>query len=133
MDRFTLDCLRHINPFATGDEIADYGMINQFDMLFVFKNGKRIIFDTTTNRHRMLYPKGHKLTDQENKKEFAIRLRALMKRACVNQKELAEYLGTNQVTISRYVNGDFTPDYNRLGEIARILNCTVDDFYYKEY
>ena len=56
-----------------------------------------------------------------------------MKRACIDQETLASYLGTNQTTISRYVNGDFTPDYNRLGKIAKILNCTVDDFYYKEY
>lgn len=133
MNRFVLDCLRHIDPFATGDEIEEYRMLNNFDILFVFKNGKRIIFDSTTNRHRMLYPKGHKLTEKENKREFAIRLRALMKRACVDQAQLAEYLGTHQVVISRYVNGDYTPDYNRLGEIAKILNCSVDDFYYKEY
>ena len=133
MDRFVLDCLRHIDPFATGDEIEEYGMINDNDILFVFKNGNRIIFDTLTNRHRLLYPKGHKLTDKENKREFAIRLRALMKRACVDQETLATRLGTHQVVISRYVNGDFTPDYVRLGEIAKILNCSVDDFYYKEY
>ena len=133
MDNFIQYCLKRVDPLATENDIAEYRMLNDFDVLFVFKNGKQVIFDSDTCRYRVLYPKGYELTDKENKREFAIRLRALMRRAHVNQEELAKCLGTNQITISRYVNGDFTPDYNRLGKIAKILNCSVDDFYYKEY
>lgn len=133
MDRYMKDCLMRINPFIKDEEIEEARMINEFDILFVFKDGRRFIFDSDTNYHRILYPEDHVLTDEQRKREFRDRLRTMMRRKGFNQEELADRLGTTQTVISRYVTGESIPNYITLEKIAEILNCSTDDFRYKHY
>lgn len=133
MDRFFHDCLMRIDPFVRDDEIEEARMVNDFDVLFIFKNGKRILFDSDTNYFRELYPDDYRLTDEQRRYEFKRRLRIMMRRKNINQEELAERLGTTQTVISRYVTGGSVPNFITVEKIAEILNCSLDDFRYKHY
>lgn len=133
MDRFMHDCLMRIDPFVRDDEIEEARMVNDFDVLFIFKNGKRILFDSDTNYFRELYSDDYRLTDEQRRYEFKRRLRIMMRRKNINQEELAERLGTTQTVISRYVTGNSVPNFITVEKIAEILNCSLDDFRYKHY
>ena len=45
----------------------------------------------------------------------------------IKQKELAEYLGVSQQTISKFINGEKIPSLARLMQIAERLNVTLDE------
>ena len=45
----------------------------------------------------------------------------------IKQKELAESLGVSEQTISRFVNDEKIPSTNRLIQIAKVLNVTLDE------
>jgi hypothetical protein len=133
MDDFYKHCLMHIDPFMSEDEVLECRMINEFDVLFVFKDGRRIIFDSDTNYFWGQFAEGHILTKEQIAKEFSSRLRTMMRRACIDQEYLAEALGTKQPVVSRYVTGDSIPSYVTVVQIADILGCSMDDFRYKRY
>ena len=133
MNNFFKHCLMRIDPFMSPDEVEEAKMINDFDVLFVFKNGRRIIFDSDTNYFWEQYAEDHELTDEQIKREFRLRLRTMMRRKHINQEELAEQLGTTQAVISRYVRGESIPSYTTVVKIATILNCSMDDFRYEYF
>lgn len=133
MNDFYKYCLMHIDPFISEDEILEYRMINDFDVLFVFKDGRRIVIDSETNYFWGQFPEGHILTDRQIKREFSSRLRTMMRRSHIDQEGLATALNTSQPVISRYLTGDRMPSYATVVRIADILNCSMDDFRYKRY
>lgn len=45
----------------------------------------------------------------------------------MTQRELAEKIGTTEVSVSRYVTGQRVPSGPLLFKIARALGCTVED------
>ena len=133
MDMIIRDCLMRINPFLTEEDVLDARMVNEYDVLFTFKDGRKIIIDSQTYYHREMYPDDYEFTDEQYRKEFGRRLRTIMRRKGINQEELANCLGTTQTVISRYITGDAMPDCVRTKRIANILNCSTEDFYYKHY
>ena len=55
------------------------------------------------------------------------RLKAIMRKKNINQRELAEKIGTTEVSISRYINGNRVPNAIVLLKIAQVLECDVDE------
>ncbi len=55
------------------------------------------------------------------------RLARLLKENNMNQKELADKIGTTEMTISRYVRDDRQPKADVLSKIASVLNTSTDD------
>ena len=47
----------------------------------------------------------------------------------IKQKELAGAIGTTEVSVSRYVNGERIPKATTSIQIAKVLDCTVEDLY----
>ena len=45
----------------------------------------------------------------------------------IKQKDIADYLGVTQQTISKFINGEKIPSVVRLMQIAECLNVTLDD------
>lgn len=45
----------------------------------------------------------------------------------ISQRELAEKIGTTEVSVSRYVNGQRVASGPLLFKMARALGCTVED------
>lgn len=71
------------------------------------------------------------MTEQEWREEFAFRMRRAFRRNNVNrlyfQKEWAEALGLSEVTVSRYMTGERTPDAYTVFKIAQLLDWPIED------
>ena len=117
-----------------GLDIAELKELNEWDLLISFKDGRRVLYDRFTGYHKnIFYNNINELTEEQEKKEFAYRLRSLMKRKWITQEQLAEQLNTTQAMISRYVRGETMPSVLMVRKIAKALECSIDDFFYKEY
>lgn len=56
-----------------------------------------------------------------------IAIKEIRKRLNMSQADLAEKLGTSVPTVSRYENGERSPDLETAVRIAKALGCKVDD------
>jgi DNA-binding XRE family transcriptional regulator len=122
-----------VDPFATKDDIEEVRELNEWDLLIIFRNGKKVLFDRFTGYHKNIFYNGiDELTDFQERKEFAYRLRSLMGRRWISQDQLAEMVGTTQPMISKYVRGESFPNALMLRKIAKALKCSMDDFFYKD-
>lgn len=133
MDRYTRHYLMQINPFLTEDDVEEVIELNEYELMFIFKNNDKIIFDTYDNTFRGVYPQGHILSDEEWNRSFKIRLRKIMNRRNISQEELADSLDVSRITINRYLNGHSIPSALMLKKISLVLKCELDEFFYKEY
>ena len=126
--------VKMVDPFVTENEIAELRELNEWDLLIIFHSGKKVILDRYTGYHKdIFYNDLNELTEEQEKKEFAYRLRSLMNRKWITQDQLAERLGTTQAMISRYVRGETIPSAIVLRKVAKALDCSMDDFFYREY
>lgn len=50
----------------------------------------------------------------------------------ISQATLAEKLGVSQSTVAMWETGDNVPKTNMLPELAKVLNCTIDDLFKKD-
>lgn len=55
------------------------------------------------------------------------KLKTLLKRQEMTQRELAEKAGTTEVSVSRYLRGQRTPGLLTLAAIAQVLGVSIDD------
>lgn len=56
-------------------------------------------------------------------------IKELRKRRGLTQKQLGEKIGVKHNTISSYESGTNEPEQNILFELARVLDCSIDDFF----
>ena len=61
-----------------------------------------------------------------NADNFSYRLLSLMEEYNLTQKKLAEQVGTTNVTISRYINGDREPRLEIATRLANVFNVSID-------
>lgn len=54
-------------------------------------------------------------------------IKAMLKKSGMSQKELAESLNVTQKDVSRWATGNVAPRADKLSEISKILNCSIDD------
>ena len=62
-----------------------------------------------------------------SKENFAQRLKDLLDKRGMTQRSLSERLKTTEVTVSRYVSGNRTPNIETTVEIANILGVSLHD------
>ena len=123
-----------IDPFIKKDDIKVVKEINQWELLFIFQNGEKIIFDTDTGYHRNLFYRNiNELTEEQERREFGYALRSMMRRKYISQEELAKNIGTSQTMISRYITGKAMPNILVGRKIAKVLRCSLDDLFYIDY
>lgn len=124
----------YINPFATKDDVMEIKSANISDLLITFKDGRKYLIDTFTKYHKEItYNNINELTEEQEKKEFAYMLRTIMKARYITQEELAIKANLTQAMISRYVSGKAIPSATVLNKIAKVLRCSMDDFFNKNY
>lgn len=118
------------NPDINEEDIDNYYATNSHELMVIFKDGTRILFDTYANlSHRLNISDNGKLSEDEMKLQFRRRLQIMMNRKWVNQEELARRIGSSQQMISRYLTGQSIPGAITLKLIADALECSTDDFY----
>ena len=134
MNEYLWQYVTMVDPFATENEIAEIRELNEWDLLIVFHSGRKVILDRFTGYHKNIFYKDiNELTEEQEKREFAYRLRSLMGRKGISQDRLAEMINTSQVMISRYVRGETMPGAIVLRKIAKALDYSMDDFFYREF
>lgn len=57
--------------------------------------------------------------------EFKERVKTLMERDGISQKELANLSGISEASVSRYLSGDLKPRMDILTNIAKVFNVTT--------
>lgn len=133
MENKYLEYVLKCDPFATEHDVEKIVEINDWDLLIVFKDGRQFLYDTFNNYHKnKFYDDVNEITEEQEKREFAYRLRSIMNRKQITQADLAEMIGTTQTMISRYTIGQTIPSVIVLRKIAKALNCSMDDFFYKD-
>ena len=55
-----------------------------------------------------------------------VRFKVLRKKANLTQAQIAEALNIGQSTVSMWESGENLPRADKLPQLARLLNCTVD-------
>lgn len=125
-------CGMRINPFM---DVKAWEMIGKDDMLIIFKDGSKYVYDMFNHTHRRIwYENINDLSDDEWNFEFRMRLLQIMNRNFISQKELASQVGISEVMISRYINGHCIPSARILDKIINVLNSSYDElFYFKRF
>ena len=57
---------------------------------------------------------------------FSERLKELLDKRGMSQRELADKIGTTEVSVSRYIKGERTPKGPVITKIAQVLNVSTD-------
>lgn len=121
-----------IKRYIEQNKIKCYSL-NEWDLFIELKNGDKFIYDSFNNTVNFnLYENGE-LTEEQEIKEFTKNLRKLLARKYMTQEELAERIGVSRITINRYMNGKQFPDAMVLRKMSKVLNCSIEDFFYKDY
>lgn len=113
--------------------MISYYAINEWDLFIELQNGDKFIFDSHHNTVTFNLYKNGDLTEAQEMREFAKNLKKLLERNYMTQDDLANTIGVSRLTVNRYINGKRVPDYITLSKLAKVLKCSVNDFYYKEY
>lgn len=67
------------------------------------------------------------MTELELMREFGENLKAELDDAWMSQKELSEYTGISEATISYYIHGERMPSLKNVINIANALDIEVSD------
>lgn len=115
---------------SLAESVIDYDETDIGELTLYLENGRTIIYDDINRRVRELPLDSDRLTIDECRNEFSSRLRSMIERRCISQKQLADMVGITEATMSSYITGRATPNFYTLDKIAKALNCSVDKFRY---
>lgn len=110
---------------------VDYHMDGPDVLIAKLSDGATIRFDDMEHTFQSIPYSSDDMTEENCRYEFAIRLRRLMVYEGISQAELADKIGVSQVSISNYLTGKRTPNLYVLDKIAKALNCSIDEFTYR--
>ena len=123
-----------VSPSAKRRDVLEIKELNDWDLLIIYRDGRRILFDRCTGYFKNIsYKNINELTEEQEREEFAYMLRSLMKRNWVTQERLAEKAHITRTMISKYVRGEAVPNALTLNKIAKVIGCSMDDFFNKNY
>lgn len=116
-----------IDPFIKQKDVKFLNWVSDYDILIIFTNEKKFIFDTYTGYYRCLKYKSPYLTKKEWEFEFKKRLQEIMQRKKITQEDLAKKIESTQQIVSRYLNGETVPTAYTMNRIMDALECDVND------
>lgn len=111
-------------------EIIDNG---SWELLIKLKDGSRVLYDDIDKTITRLPQNSNNMTEEDFKIEFGKRLRKLMSRKRITQKQLSDRTGISQSLISLYMCGDKLPNFYKADKIAKALRCSMDDLVYADF
>lgn len=123
------NCAMHF-PFIMENSI-EYNVVGDHELVIKTKDGNLWSYYDLTGTIRKLPQDCSDLSEEQCKNEFGIRLRRIMELKGITQAALAKLVGVDQPSISKYVNGKWIPSFFILDKIARVLDCSMDEFRYR--
>lgn len=61
-----------------------------------------------------------------------MRIKSIRKKRCMTQDELAKKINVKQATVAMWETNKSFPTADKLPEIAKVLDCTIDDLFHDE-
>ena len=120
----------HIRPLAKKEDVKVLQWISKDDVLIIFTDNKKYIYDTLTGMSRYIrYNDIEDMTNDDWVREFKDRLNIMLARSYMNQSEFAKKLGTTQPMVSRYISGRDMPSTYIINKIINVLDCELDDLF----
>ena len=113
------------------DHAVEYRKKGPFELVVKLDDGNVMSYYDTEQGIRRLPSDDSRLTEEECREEFGIRLYRIMCDKGVTQPELSEMTGITQSNISNYINGRKTPSFYTVDKIARALDCSIEELRYK--
>ena len=113
------------------DHAVEYRKKGPFELVVKLDDGNVISYYDTEQGIRRLPSDDSRLTEEECREEFGIRLYRIMCDKGVTQPELSDMTGITQSNISNYINGRKTPSFYTVDKIARALDCSIEELRYK--
>jgi len=113
-------------------EVNEYQQIDDTGLLVKLNNGESILYDDVDNTFRCLPRDSIHMSKQECLDEFGIRLRRIMKRKGLTQREVCKAMNMDEGNFSRYANGERAPSFYIADKIAKTVGCSLDDLRYIE-
>lgn len=133
MNKLLWQYVSKIDPFAEKRDVESIKELNEWDLLITFTTGRKVIFDKYTGYYKDIFYKDvNEITEEQEKKEFAYRLRSFMGRKMITQDQLAETINVSRVMISKYVRGEAMPSVIVAKKIANVLGCSLDDLFHTQ-
>jgi DNA-binding Xre family transcriptional regulator len=126
---FLFEHVLNNNPDVKKENIKAMTAINDHDLVILYNNGKREVFDTFENTRQYVIYHTDAMTEEDHRKQFPDLLRKWMRRKFMNQSDLSKKIGTSQQMVSKYLTGTAIPGFGRLKKIADVLGCSVEDLY----
>lgn len=129
VDQKLINRLDRYYPTIVRDAV-EYIQVGPMELIVITSNGSRILYDDMDQTFRVLPQNSDNMTEQECRHEFAVRLRRLMFREGISQKDLSDMTGISEVTLSNYINGKRTPNFFNVDKISKALGCSIDSLRY---
>ena len=127
MDKYLEDELKFAFPDIYSKAVSFYKK-SGYELIVKTVDGKAYSFYVLDQKIRKLPRDPNNLTKDEFQKEFGINLYNQMWNKGYTEERLAQEIGTSQVMVSRYISGKVVPSFYIVDKIAKVLDCSVDEF-----
>ena len=109
------------------DRTIDWWKSGPYHITVLLDNNDRVEFDSSDNTIRWI-PKFDRSVDGDIfRKEIGRNIRKFIIYRGLRQQEVSEKVGITEAMLSRYINGTSMPRLDKLYDLARVLNCRVED------
>ena len=111
--------------------IVDYEEFDQFELLVIFEDGEKELFNILDHTTRKIIPDRQDVLEMGEKRytwEFAFKLRSKMQCARLSCEKLSEMTGISRPSLSGYLNGKRLPGLYNTIKLADALGCDVNEF-----
>lgn len=113
-------------------EVIYYESYGPSEILIFMKDGSKYVYNQQYRRLRCVkearpVPKPEPIGDKERLIIFSKKLRKIMRKQHINQRELSELTGISRQAINRYLNCERIPDIRTIWKIVDALECEPND------
>lgn len=131
MEDYIFENMQTYYPFLS-EKMISFEKVGPYELIIKTSDGETTLYNDSNHSIRRLPRDSKNMSEEEVSIEFRQRLLQKMFRRDMNQSELSRLTGIPQPTISSYLTGRTLPSFYNLDKIARVLNCSADDFRYTE-
>ena len=110
--------------------VVDYYNIGRDELIVKTEDGEVFSYNDIDRFLRILPADTNSLSEDECRREFAIRLKRMMHIKGMTQTKLASATNIQQHLISDYIRGKRTPSFFNVDKIAKALDCSIDELRY---
>jgi DNA-binding Xre family transcriptional regulator len=127
-----IEHLKMYYPSEVSDAV-EFRQVGEYEVIVKCKDGTSISYDDVDKTIRRLPSSSYDISEMQCRREFALRLKQLMFRRGITQKDLSEKTGISETTLSMYLTEKHTPSFYNVDKISKALQCSLDDLRYFEY